>query len=162
MACTQCPLTVGFGLGMTLALMTGCGEDYYALAPVSGKVTVDGEPLEAAYVGFQPIGGDLENPIGPGSYGHTDANGRFVLQTMNDDTPGAVVGTHRVSIFAGNKGSEVILTEEDAKGSAEREFERLRASRKQRKLAKRFRNSSLRFVVPREGSDTADFAVEWE
>jgi hypothetical protein len=72
-------------------LMAGCGSGS-GLAPVKGKVTLDGQPLEGAVVHFQPTA-----PGGSPSSGVTDADGRYELMyTFN--TPGAMPGEHVVSI----------------------------------------------------------------
>jgi hypothetical protein len=86
-----------FGLLGLLILAPGCGGTRYA--PVSGKVTLNGEPLANATVSFQPIAPEKSLDAGPGSQGKTDANGMFTL-TVRPDLKGAVVGKHRVRITA--------------------------------------------------------------
>jgi hypothetical protein len=82
-------------LGVAL-VAAGCGSDN--VAPVSGRVTLDGQPAAYTRVTFQPIGSaDNQNP-GPGSYGITDADGRYRLTVVGSGRSGAVVGRHRVSI----------------------------------------------------------------
>jgi hypothetical protein len=71
-------------------------------APVSGQVTLNGEPQEGIYVYFQPAvppGGDPMN-VGTSSYARTDAEGRFTLNFMDvdKDRPGALVGSHSVRL----------------------------------------------------------------
>lgn len=75
---------------------SGCGGT--GVAPVSGKVTLDGKPLPNATVIFLPDSQEL-NP-GPGSQGKTDASGHYALQLMTKEVKGAVVGRHKVSITA--------------------------------------------------------------
>jgi hypothetical protein len=77
----------------------GCGD--YGLAPVSGRVTLNGLPLADAYVSFQPIGDKDHGNPGPGSFGKTDADGRFTLRTVGGQRTGAVIGKHRVTIRKG-------------------------------------------------------------
>ena len=79
-----------------LLLTLGCGST--KIVPVSGRVTLDGRPLVGAHVVFQPIatGGEV-NP-GCGSYGITDADGRFTLRIVDSEQPGAYLGEHRVEI----------------------------------------------------------------
>jgi hypothetical protein len=77
-------------------LSTGCGGRPVGL--VSGKVTLDGQPLANATVNFQPSG-DTLNP-GVGSYGRTDAKGEYSLNLIDGTGPGAMIGTHRVMIRA--------------------------------------------------------------
>jgi hypothetical protein len=72
----------------------GCGSGTRTV-PVSGQVKLDKQPLAGAHVTFRPDSKEI-NP-GPASYGTTDAEGRFVLRTM-DGHDGAVVGPHKVRI----------------------------------------------------------------
>jgi hypothetical protein len=80
------------------AALLGCNSKGYDLAPVSGVVTLDGQPIPGTVVNFQPMAKDGKMP-GPGSVGRCDETGRYVLRTINDE-PGAVVGTHRVRIYS--------------------------------------------------------------
>ena len=83
-----------------ILLSAGCGGDF-RLAAVSGRVTLNGTPLSDAYVTFQPIGDkDHVNP-GPGSFGKTDAEGRYTLRTAGNQGRGAVKGRHKVTIRKG-------------------------------------------------------------
>lgn len=79
-------------LGFTLLI--GCGRS--GLVPVSGVVTVNGEPRENVRVVFAPMAsGENSNP-GPFSVGVTDADGKYSLTTRDGDY-GAVAGRHTVS-----------------------------------------------------------------
>jgi hypothetical protein len=96
----RAPTLAAAMLCLLAAAMSGCsgGASY---APVSGVVTLDGQPYGKAVVNFQPIGTPESPNPGRGSSAYTDANGRFVL--VSDDYKGAVVGKHRVMIMtAGN------------------------------------------------------------
>ncbi|QDT69332.1 hypothetical protein MalM25_22680 [Planctomycetes bacterium MalM25] len=79
-----------------LALLVGCGGEFQ-MAPVSGVVTLDGEPLANASLYFQPQRTGADPVVGPPSIGVTDEQGRYNLRAQSSDT-GAVVGEHRVSI----------------------------------------------------------------
>ena len=70
----------------------GCGgvDDQPETGEVTGKVTLDGQPLADATVMFKP-------EQGRPSSGRTGADGTYVLQ-YNADTPGAKVGPHKVYI----------------------------------------------------------------
>jgi hypothetical protein len=79
------------------ASLIGCGKrDGLNLVDVSGRVTLDGQPLSEARVEFQP---QIEK--GSPSYARTDAQGGFQLK-FNADRDGALAATHivRISTFA--------------------------------------------------------------
>ncbi len=79
-----------------LLVFSGCGGDDVPTAPVSGRVTMDGKPLANVSVTFQPA---VESKnTGGGSFGKTDADGRYTLEFVASGDSGAVVGQHRVSI----------------------------------------------------------------
>ncbi len=71
--------------------VVGCGGDHPDVGRVNGKVTLDGSPLVAATVMFQPTGS------GRASYGVTDAQGSYTLDYV-DGVKGAVIGSHKVII----------------------------------------------------------------
>jgi hypothetical protein len=77
-----------FGLAVAL---TGCGADRPQTIPVTGRVTLDGRPVEGAVVGFLPKGG------GRPATGTTDASGAFTLTTF-DEGDGALPGVHLVTV----------------------------------------------------------------
>lgn len=74
---------------MCLSVLTGC-EDGPAVAPVTGTVTQNGEPLAQAEIEFQP-------DQGAPSYGETDEMGRYTLMYQTD-REGALLGHHWVSV----------------------------------------------------------------
>src|SRR2546423_8011399 len=75
----------------------GCGGSE-KIVPVSGVVKLNGQPLANAHVSFQPTASGNNPKAGVGSYGVTDASGKYWLKTADTDSTGAVVGTHRVEI----------------------------------------------------------------
>ena len=83
-------------LSLGLAFALGCGGP--KIAPVSGRVTLDKQPLANASIVFQ-LATDAKDP-GPGSIGTTDADGKYSLRIITGDTKGAIVGLHKVSITA--------------------------------------------------------------
>ncbi|MFG0288210.1 MAG: hypothetical protein ACF8CQ_08550 [Rhodopirellula sp. JB044] len=79
-----------------LLLLMGC-NDSASLAPVSGVVTKNGEPLDNTMVYFMP---DPEKGNdGSMSRAITDEEGRYSLIFTGDGTtPGAVIGWHCVTL----------------------------------------------------------------
>jgi len=125
-------------------VLCGCGDEF-DVAPVSGKVTLDGKPLPDVEVNFQPRGGGGVSP-GPGSTGITDAEGRYTLKTSEESPKeGAVPGKHIVTmtlVLAGDADS-------DAVGGAGGG-----------KLPAECGDGSLTFEVTPEGTDSADFDLK--
>jgi hypothetical protein len=74
-------------IGILACLLAGCEAPY---STVKGRVTLDGNPLKGATVGFYP-------GKGRGSHGVTDADGRYELKyTM--EKPGVPAGNCIVRI----------------------------------------------------------------
>jgi hypothetical protein len=80
-----------FALVLLPLLVIGCGQSGAEVAPVSGRVTLDGRPLASADVAFQPDGAQRA------SSGRTNADGRYQLMFKRGQ-PGALVGEHTVRI----------------------------------------------------------------
>lgn len=76
---------------LLLVLFGGCGTNGPQVAPVHGRITLDGQPLALADILFQPEGG--QRP----STGRADADGRYEL-VYKRGQEGALVGTHSVHI----------------------------------------------------------------
>lgn len=130
---------------LVVALLTGCDGSRPNAVPVSGRVTLNGEPLAGANVNFQPIA-DKGAPetIAIGSYGRTDANGHYTLKLVNPDLPGALVGKHRVTV------STAVL-ENSATDSGKLSVpERVPA---------RYRDGRFELQVPAGGTDQADIKI---
>jgi hypothetical protein len=94
-------------LGLWGASLVGCGADGPELGLVSGRVTLDGQPLADARIEFQPTASG-----GSPSYGRTDAQGKFTLHFRRDQ-PGAMLGEHLVRVS-----TERQLSSEDPGGPA--------------------------------------------
>ncbi len=73
-----------------LAMAAGCSDSGPELAPVTGRVFLDGKAVADAGVLFMPT------IPGPAASGSTDADGLFRLQTGSEE--GALVANHRVVI----------------------------------------------------------------
>jgi hypothetical protein len=85
--------------------LSGCGKSNLAVAPVSGTVTLDGAPLKAASVMFQPKDG------GRPSFGVTNAQGRYILEYSLNEL-GAKVGPCTVRITTEGHGDDGKTTKE--------------------------------------------------
>jgi hypothetical protein len=83
-------------LGLMVISFVGCSGDGYKLAPVSGIVTVDGQPTADIYVMFSPLPSGDSSIVGPFSSAVTNAAGEFTLKTKQGKS-GAVVCFHSVS-----------------------------------------------------------------
>ena len=81
-------------LATFLAVLTAGCSDGPKLAPVNGKLTMNGKALKNVRVDFHPDP-DLKT-TGPGSSGVTDGDGNFTLVCSQGNKPGAVIGHHRV------------------------------------------------------------------
>jgi len=83
---TRCSFFLLCAAGVLVSLVPGCGgesADVPDLAPVSGTVTLDGEPAAGVAVFFSPRsnGEDpKERTSGTGATGATDSNGKYTLK----------------------------------------------------------------------------------
>lgn len=90
-------------LAMGMIGVAGCGQKGPHLVPVSGLVTLDGEPLASAAVAFEHTGG-LNNATGV-----TKDDGRFEL-AIHKMGKGATPGPHRVQISRSESGASAKIT----------------------------------------------------
>ena len=79
-----------------ITLLAGCGSD--KTAPVSGRITLNGNPLANASVTFAPIGSKDKQEPGPSSAAITDSDGRYSLRLIGQEGRGAMIGKHKVRI----------------------------------------------------------------
>jgi hypothetical protein len=77
--------------GLLLCLVCGCGAGGPEVAPVKGRVTLDGQPLNTVDIVFQPTNG--ESP----STSRTDADGNYEM-LYKRGVMGARTGEHTVRI----------------------------------------------------------------
>jgi hypothetical protein len=77
--------------GLLLILASGCGQGGPEVAPVKGRVTLDGQPLKMVDIVFQPTNGD------PPSTSRTDDNGNYEM-LYKRGVMGARTGEHSVRI----------------------------------------------------------------
>ena len=117
------------------------------VAPVSGRVTLDGKPLSGVHVSFEPIAREGSLEAGGGSYAITDADGKYTLLLVDGERPGAVVGKHRVAFTARSQVPDDIDLPVRPPPSVT--------------VPDRFsRNSTLTFDVPASGTSAANFELE--
>jgi len=126
------------GLAVFCAVLPGCGGKSNVVA-VSGRVTVDGQPLANVAVNFGPLTGGLDGAYA--AYGKTDQEGRYTLKLVDDDQRGGMVGKNRVTLNESSPGGE-------SDGAA---------PRTQFKLPPTARDGTLQFDVPPSGTDAANF-----
>jgi hypothetical protein len=133
--------------------VVGCGGSGFKLAPVSGRVTVEGQPVVGASVTFEPVGSKDNTDPGPGAVGLTDAEGRFTLATVPDNRKGAVVGPCRVRIKVIERGNEAANPWEDPV---------IKSKRTTKHLPLKYNDQTdLKFDVPANGTTEADFKLSW-
>jgi hypothetical protein len=143
----------GFFVLPALLALCGCGSTY-KLAPVSGKVTMDGKPLPKVVVTFAPMGTKENMDVGPTASAVTDAGGQYALK-LDAGKPGAVVGKCRVYINT--------TLEERSKGGGGDEPDApgpFRRMAREKIPAKYSRQTELVFDVPAGGTDQANFDLQ--
>jgi hypothetical protein len=140
---------------LPLLLVSGCGRRDYQVAPVAGRIYIDDKPAGNVHVAFEPIGSKESPNPGPGSIGVTDANGYYTLTTVRTKERGAVVGKHRVLIRTQGM--------EDDEESLVKGLPPRKKVQRPKQLPVQFNEETkLRFDVPPEGSDQADFRLAWK
>ena len=161
-------LAVAFFAIVALTLV-GCGSPF-SIAPVSGKVTSNGEPIAGLLIIFTPMPNEANTDPGPWSTGVTNAQGEYTLKTRHKD-PGAAIGKHLVGFEYEEGGAEDLDDLEEDLDSAIEEGEPaatvaslkkqiadLKAKAKTRpQIAEDF---TLEFEVPAGGTTEADFDFE--
>jgi hypothetical protein len=136
---------------LALAVAVGCSGKPYKVAQVSGRVTLDGKPLDKALVTFVPMGTKENLAPGPTAAGATDADGRYKLG-IDPQTPGSVVGKCRIFITTIQPDAPA-ADDRDAGGPAKRVV-------KDRVPEKYNLKTDLVFDVPRDGTDQANFDLK--
>lgn len=81
-----------FSLLGIAALVVGCsGSSGPALSPVTGKLTIGGQPAKNVLVTFQPTDAKL-----PAASGRVDDSGTYTLSSGSTGGKGAAAGTYKV------------------------------------------------------------------
>jgi hypothetical protein len=79
-----------------LGVLSGCSRgDLPELAPVTGKVTLDGKPVRSGLISFVPD--PSRGTDGTPGIGNIDENGNYRIATLEAD--GAQVGFHKVRAY---------------------------------------------------------------
>jgi len=133
-----------FSLLPLALVLIGCVDQGPKIAHVSGRVTLDGQPLANAAVMFSPVAPKGTIAPGPDSGAKTDASGRYTLELTGKGKQGAVVGKHTVRIS--------LIAVEDPTDDTPKKF---------KMLPPRYtgKTSKLECEVPAAGTDTADFPL---
>jgi hypothetical protein len=83
--------TIGPLFCLLFLVNAGCGSKYPPTAPVSGKITLNGEPVTQGRISFHPTSG--ERP----ALANIQSDGSYSLTTF-ERGDGALLGSHKVSI----------------------------------------------------------------
>lgn len=146
-----------------LLAAVGCSKAAFPTVPVTGRVTLDGEPAARVTVLFNPIrqGDSLE--AGPSSMATTDAEGRYQLMVARQSGGvGAVPGKHFVA-FRGLEDYDSVLKEMNnpsptlAPTGGEAPKHVIPGELPSVRIPAKYARKPLEFVVPPEGTAAADF-----
>ena len=170
--------SISFGLLLSGLLFVGCSGGGYKVVPLSGTVTMDGNPEAGVRVVFSPYA--LEDNPAPGPYSSaiTDENGEFAMVTRYGK-PGAIVGPHLVTFkYAGGDElkEEIAIAEariKEAKAArdsaalskAKAELKKLEeAVANSKEMPSRYygRNGGIDFEVPKGGDEAVKFELTSE
>jgi len=169
---TQTPnQTLAGLLAICVCVCLGCGGENFVSVPVSGTVTMDGEPLVGVEIAFFPEPTSTTSIVGPFSVGVTDSAGKFELKTRYGE-PGAVVGKHRVSFkhegvdeeemaSAVSDYKETKMSRGDTTDAKAAVYKAKAAYQARVVIPKRYTNygSVVFYDVPAEGTDSALFEL---
>jgi hypothetical protein len=92
---------------LCFGLASGCSKTKVPLAPVSGKVTVDNQPVTSGQISLIPLERTAESKAGM-SAGTIDSSGNYTISTGG--RPGAPLGRYKVTV------SPVMVPPEGATG----------------------------------------------
>ena len=132
--------TVLFLIAMCLA---GCGKGPKKVS-VSGKVTLDGEPIQNCSILFQAVNPGGDAVWRPDATGVTDAEGRYALSSIGaNGGPGAAAGDYVVKFGWLNPNPPADESEAPARPPYQ--------------LPEDAQINGIKFTVPAKGADDADF-----
>ncbi len=140
-------------LACFLVVAGGCGSSGPELAPVSGKVTMDGKALANVLVTFTPVGG------GTSSSAVTDQEGRYTLSCHLGQ--GALVGQHRVSIHsqAPHASGQAVVPDEDDPSYQPDPYASIRAPAFEEKIPARYNTKSELLREVKRGKNVIDLEL---
>jgi hypothetical protein len=138
---------------VVLLLCIGCGPGE-GRVPVSGVVTLDGQPLSGVHVMFdQP---ELDPKKNTGYTGVTDEQGRFELQAAVGEGSGAPPGKYRVSLTtAVADPTAPVVTRRTSSG-----FYSDEPPVPPERIPPAYRGGKLTFDVPADGTEKANFDLK--
>jgi hypothetical protein len=143
-------LTVSLVVMLSTFLSACRWSDDPLLGQVTGRVTLDGEPLRNALVQFQPT-------YGRSSFGETDDNGNYTLLYM-PAKPGAILGSHTVRVTT----SQEVPVKQDVKldeGGSSRSVAPVVQLTKER-LHPRYNVNSILHKTVESGHNTIDLELK--
>jgi hypothetical protein len=143
--------------GMALIVVLGCGDDtgIGKRYPVSGRVTLKGEPLKEGRITFQPADPEKGRPAA----GEIQPDGTYRLTTL---TPGdgALPGQYKVTVTAKKVDTTEVLKTVMEKGGGGRQHEIAKANQAAKSLIPNkysLADTSGLTAEVKEGSNTKDF-----
>ena len=81
-----------------LVAFAGCSAERFPTAELTGRVTIEGKPLEGVVVQFEPRQPPNVKKALPAAFGITDADGRYRAFRTGNKKFGAVVGVNQVRV----------------------------------------------------------------
>jgi hypothetical protein len=158
-------LSILFLAGLfSISTLVGCGGSG-SNAPVSGVVTLDGNPLSGIRVTFYPEPATGNSAPGPYSTAVTDSEGKFSLVDRYD-SPGAMVWKHKVE-FEWDEVDEAAISDAmegaDGDGSADRTAVNAANAQQKKfpKIPKNYENGGARqFVVDVPAGGLESYSLE--
>jgi hypothetical protein len=125
--------TLLISVGLLLAAGCGPGGDF-PVAPTSGRVVCEGQPVPHVMVFFEPLQEGKSALVGKQGFAFADEQGNFAISTYGS-SDGAVVGKHRVRVGPPDReehpgfrcpcvlNSEIDVAQVEVKAGEDNEFE---------------------------------------
>jgi hypothetical protein len=133
---------------MSICVLCGCGspaKDPLGRQAVTGKVTLDGKPIDVGSISFQPIA-----KSGPAASGAVITSGQYKIPAESGLAP----GEYRVVILS---------PESEPKRSADEMMNNPSATPSKERVAAKFnKDTELKATIKSNSPNVADFAVTGE